>query len=371
MANIPVPSIDGASNGADTFTGSAAGQDGLYGVYWQGGNGNIYVQGNNGQIVNAGNSLGASSSLYRQVADPNAPVASTGNGSGTTTASTSGSGTPDYGALENAYNAQFDNAMNGLNQQKDLAGQISQAGQNQVNQSYGIQSGGLDQQLAQGNANLDLAQNKLDTYKSNGIRDLGSEMRQAVQSYGNQLGVAGAGDSSAVALANYGLSKQGNRAMGDLNTSADQQQTGLNLQRTTITQSFDQNKKLLDDWKSQQIQNIVNNYASQLQQIQSQVGSAQSQRAIDLAYIGKGQAANQALSQLSTLQQSYGSNLSQLQNAYGQLQAPSTTVAGYNDQFTVNPLTSDQVSANSLANNTASTTFTPTAIKLKSDDTST
>ena len=305
----------------------------------------------------------AQSWATNQVNGANKTPGATGTGIGTS----GGYQPPDYTALANAYNGQFDNSIGNLNHQQQLAQQIGQSGQNQVNQSYGIQEGGLEQQLAQGNSGLDLAQQKLDTYKSNGLRDLGSEMRQSVQSYGNQLGVNGAGDSSAVGLANFGLSQQANRAANDINTSAGQQQTGLNQQRSNIQTGFDQNKKMLDDWKSQQIQNITNNYATQLQQIQSQIGSGQSQRAVDLAYIGKGQAANQALSQLQSLEQQYGNYNNQLQQTYGDIKAPTAQIQGYDQQFQVNPLSTQQLSASNLSNTQTMTdpsSYTP--IKLKS-----
>lgn len=269
---------------------------------------------------------------------------------------------PDYATLQNAYSQNFDSEINNLHNSQNLAQQVSNQGQNQVNQSYGVQKSGIDQQLAQGHANLDLAQQQLDTSKSRGLRDLGNQMRMMINSYGNQAGVMGAGDSSAMPMLSMALTNEANRNRGDLLQNVSQQQSGINLQGSQLDDNYQQQVKMLDDWKSQQLSSIVNNYASQLQQIQQQTAGLEGQKAIDLAYIGQGQAANEALQKLQALEAGYNANTNQLQTAYGQLQAPTTDISKYSQQFQVNPVDAGQIQKLNFQNNAAG--YTPDNIPI-------
>jgi hypothetical protein len=268
---------------------------------------------------------------------------------------------PDTASLANAYGAQFDAQTQAIQNAMNLAQQVANSGQSRVDQSYGVQQGGLQQQLQMGNANLDQSQNQLDLAKSNSLRDLGNNLRLASQSYANQAGTMGAGDSSAMDVLNYALSNQGNRQRNDVLQNAGQQQTGLNLQRSQLQGTYDQNQKMLDDWHANEMQAIVNQYATQEQQFQQALANAQGQKAIDLAYIGKGQAANSAIQQLQNLQATYNANTNQLQNAYSNIQAPDASLgAGLTNAYNVQPISAGQLTTQNLSNNQAS--FSPTDI---------
>lgn len=300
----------------------------------------------------------------------NAPTSSGGNGGGGGGYSRYASSGPDYTALANAYNAQFDAQTQGLQNSMNLNQQIANTGKTRLESSYGVQKGGLDQQLAFGNSNLDLSQNKLDLSKANSLRDLGNQLRLASQGYSNQAGIMGAGDSSAMSVLNYALSNQGNRMSNDINQNVAQQQTGLNLQRSQLKGSYDQNVKMLDDWHANQLQAIINQYATIQQQLQQSLTNAKGQKAIDLAYIGKGQAANQAIQQMQSLQATYNANLNQLQSSYSNMSAPNAALG--NDltrEYNVTPIDAGSIKAASLQNNQAGYTPTYTNAGLRKTDT--
>jgi hypothetical protein len=288
------------------------------------------------------------------------PAAS--NTTANTTGSTGGGTTggyrpPDYTALANAYLAQFGAQDQGLQNSQNLNQQVANSGQSRLQDSYNVQKGGLDQQLAFGNTNLDQSQKQLDITKANSIRDLGNQLRLSQQGLSNQAGVNGAGDSSAADVINYALGQQGNREASDISQNVTQQQTGLNLQRNQLTGSYEQNKNMLDDWHATQLQSIINTYAQTAQQLEQARTSAQGQKAVDLAYIGKGQAANQAITDMQALQASYNSNLNQLQTAYNNVQAPTAAIgAGLTSAYNVNPIDVNNLSSSSLAANTAQPT---------------
>lgn len=259
--------------------------------------------------------------------------------------------------LGQAYDQQigaFQNQLNQLPTYQDLSNNI-------INGDYSTQKGGLDSQYATGQANQQLAQNALDTSQANSVRDLGSQLRGALAGYNNQLGVQGAGNSSAAQMIGYALQQQGNTGMNDLNTQYNQQQQGLNVAGSALDTQYQQNVKALDQWKNDNLQQIAMSYAQQAQQIANSMQGASVSKAYALQNAGSA-AAQQALDQMKSLESQYGNAATQLQQSYQQASAPTADISQYANAFSTSPLSTQQIQATNLANNQQNTDTTASNI---------
>lgn len=284
-----------------------------------------------------------------------------GGNPGVLAASTGGGGMSSN-QLADILGPSYDSAYSQLQGQMNAIPLAEAHATGDINNQYQGQANQLQDQFTQGGANLDLSQQALNTQKAQSLRDLGSTLRQQFNSYNNQLGVMGAGNSSAANLLGYALSQQANVGRGDIGTQYGLQQTGINQQRTGLQSNFNDQMTNLQAWKQQQLDSIAQSFAQTQQQIQSQMANTLGDKARFLALYAQNQAAaQQAIQQLQQIQGQYGTAVDQLQKSYGQVQAgPHAIDAQFMQGYNVQPFTPEQLQGLSFQNNQAPNSTTST-----------
>ena len=269
-----------------------------------------------------------------------------------TTNNTGGTGTG--GALSTAagqgiYDA-FQHQIGGLQDQYNSIPTYSNLDAANVNKDVDLQRAGFDQQYNYGQAQHQSGQQALDTGHLNGVRDLGDQLRGALSGYQNQLGVQGAGNSSAAGLLSYALQQQGNKGMNDLNTQYNQQQGNLNAAGSNMDAQYQQNVKLLEQFKFENLSKIATTYSQQSQQIRAAMDGAGTQEQLYLQNQNQ-TLAQQALQSMQALEGQVGNAHDQIVKAYANVQRPNTDMSQYANSFQVSPLSTQQIQSTSLANN--------------------
>lgn len=348
----------GLIGGADQVVGHIVGSPGLV----QGGqnitnpNVNLLGAANPSQTTGFG-------PLASGLTSPNHPVqgASTPQPSSAPSyaAAQTGTGTnaTDFASL---FQPLYDAQIGGLQNQLNALPSYQNADVAQVQNTYNPQATALQQQNTEGGANLDLAQGQLDTSRSEGLRNLGNSLRGALNGYQNQIGVMGAGNSSASPLIGYALSQEGNRQTSDLNTGYDQQQTGLNQQRTNLGASFQNQMDTLNAYKQQSLSQIAEKYSQQQAALQQQIAQTGGEEARYLAMYGSTALAQQAVAQLQGLESQYSDQVGQLNSHFQQVAAPQTDLSQYTNPYQINAVTPDQLAPLTFGAN-QDTTAAPTA----------
>ena len=266
-----------------------------------------------------------------------------------TTTSNNNTGATSTPAGQGIYDA-FQHQIGGLQDQYNSIDNYQDRSGNIVRGDVDVQKSGLDQQYNNAQAQHQSAQQSLDTNHLNGVRDLGDQLRGTLSGYQNQLGVQGAGNSSAAGMLGYALQQQGNKGMNDLNTQYNQQQGNLNVAGSNMDAQYQQNVKALEQFKTDNLQQIAISYSQQRQQImQAMEGASTSQQ----LYLGQqNQAlAQQALQNMHALEGQVGNAQAQIDHSYSVAQRPNTDMSQYANSFQVNPLSTQQIQSTSLANN--------------------
>lgn len=284
-------------------------------------------------------------------ADNNYPTSPTG------TLAPTGTSSPDYSAFKGLYDTEIGNLQN----QYNALPAYQHAAAANIGLQYTPQYNTLQTQHAGGLANLDLAQSQLDTSRSQGLRNLGNSLRSALNGYQNQIGVMGAGNSSAAPMIGYALSQQGNREMGDMNTQYNQQQTGINQQRDDLEAGYKNQLDSLNAWKQANLNQIAQQYAQQQSYLQNQIMGAQGDEARYLALYGQTALANQTIQQMKDLENQYSNQVGQLNSHFQQVSAPVADISKYSGPYNIQAITPGQLTPLSFAAN-QDTSSAPSAI---------
>lgn len=272
-------------------------------------------------------------------------------------------------AAASAFKGLYDTEIGNLQGQYNALPAYQQAAAGNIQMQYDPQYNTLQTQHTSGLANLDLAQNQLDTSRSQGLRNLGNSLRGALNGYQNQIGVMGAGNSSAAPLIGYALSQQGNRQTADMNTNYNQQQTGINQQHNDLEANFKNQLDGLNAWKESNLNQIAQQYAQSQAQLQQSILGAQGDEARYLAMYGQTALANQTIAQMQALENQYKDQVGQLNNHFQQVNAPIADVSKYAGPYQISQITPDQLSPlNFSANAVNSDAPTSTASLLKRPD---
>lgn len=297
------------------------------------------------------NSIQPAPATSSNLSSPTGNQSTTNNTGGT---NTNGTGT---GYAPNVLSGLYDQQIGQLqNYANNAIPQYQTLDQNIINQGYDTQKTNLDAQHQLGQANFQHAQDQLDTQRANSLRDLGNQLRGMYNSYSNQIGTMGAGNSSAVPLISYALQQQGNTSTNDLNTQFNQQQTGLNLQDQGLETNYQGQLKSLDNWKNTNLQQIAENYAKQLDQLHQQIMQAQGDKARFLSLYGTQALADQALAQMQALNKQYTDQVDSIHGQFQGLQAPNADISQYTSGFNVSPFSPQQLQGLSLPANQVETT---------------
>ena len=248
-----------------------------------------------------------------------------------------GAAAPPTGAL---LGQAYDQQLQGLRGQYDSIPVYRDVAANDIYKGYNDQNKQLTDQYGTGQQNQQLAQQHLEMSRSNGVRDLGDQLRQSLNGYQMQLGTMGAGNSSAAGLLAYGLQQQGNKGMNDLNQQYNNQQEGLNVAGKNLNDGYQNSVKNLVDWRDSQLHSIASTYASQQGVIQSQMDGS----LISKAYaMQQNQAlAQQTLDQMRSLDAQHGTTLQQLNDHFASVKSDNHDIGQYVNGFNQNPALTTQ-----------------------------
>jgi len=203
-------------------------------------------------------------------------------------------------ALRNSVNTQYDQVFAVLD---EMAGRIPQqraereanlanlynAQQNEINTAMQGSLGALDASRANVKAN-----------QVQSVRDLQDNLRKMLQAANIQLGIGGAGDSSAANMYAYALSKQAGRGSADISNQASRQYAAIDAQAQQIRATADDQLAKLETWKATNLDNIVVDTQNRLDNIQAQKANATGQRAAALTSAEQS-IINNALTQLQKI----------------------------------------------------------------------
>lgn len=200
--------------------------------------------------------------------------------------STSGGSNPSYDALNairDVFNNRYNEIYSALDQYAGLIPQYRQEREQSVNNLYGAQQNEINTAMQGSLGALDTSRQNVATNQARSIRDLQENMRNMLQAGNIQLGIGGAGDSSAANMYAYALSKQAGRSSADISNQASSQYGQIDAQAQQIRAVADDNLAKLSTWKADNLNNVLNWAQEQLGQIQQQKITATGQKAAALA----------------------------------------------------------------------------------------
>lgn len=170
------------------------------------------------------------------------------------------------------FTQQVDNAQNEyLSKLDELAGLLPGQAQGQrdfVNEQYGLQSQGISDAEKSNLAKIDTSRNAATQRKSVTLRDIASDLTNALQAGNIFLGNLGASDSSAVGRMGGAMAKAANKRTTDVNTQWSDAMSQLDQKEIEIQQVAQEQVRELDMWKSSALQQIQGWLDQQMQQVQ-------------------------------------------------------------------------------------------------------
>jgi hypothetical protein len=180
-------------------------------------------------------------------------------------------------------NKAYDVKQAGFQDQLNTLDPMESAANLQIANQYTNRSNDLQSGLATGQRNLNYATDQVQTSKARSLDDLSRQIQQMHMGYNSQLGAMGAGDSSAAGLINQALSGQASRNRGDVLQNSSGQLTQIGMQKDDLQNSFDSQRKALDDWKQSTLSDLMTNFAQQRAQLRSAMSDADLNRQQQLA----------------------------------------------------------------------------------------
>jgi hypothetical protein len=154
---------------------------------------------------------------------------------------------------------------------------MNTAYQNQADVIGRGQQAGLEQAAA--------SQGQIKQNQATSLRDLALNLSSAVNAFGQRLGQAGAGDSSAANMANYAYSKIANRNTADVMNQVRQQLADVETVKQNIVRDAQDKLSALEIWKSNQtnvIAGYVNSLRDYINQARAQGKQALGQNEVDM-----------------------------------------------------------------------------------------
>lgn len=213
------------------------------------------------------------------------------------------SAAPNYSAqASSAYNQ----AIADLQAQIDKLNQREAATKGIAEDYYNTNKGTIQSGLNQGQANLSRSREKVDLNKSQSLRDLAQNIRNAYQSNQIQLGVGGAGDSSAQNMLKFALGRLQTQNRGAILNQTGEQYKDIDLKAQQLQQDFNDKIALLDQWKRQRIFEIADKFQTERDYLNQQKTAASRAMA--------SQSAQNALAALKQVDTAHQSAVGQVQN---------------------------------------------------------
>lgn len=220
------------------------------------------------------------------------------------------------GSSSNYYNQTIAD----LNSQIDKLNQREGATKGIAEDYYNTNKGTIQSGYDQGQTNLARSREKVDLNKSQSLRDLAQNIRNAYQSNQIQLGVGGAGDSSAQNMLKFALGRLQTQSRGGILNQTNEQYKDINLKADALQRDFNDKMAQLDQWKRQRIFEIADKFQTERDYLSQQKTAA--------ARAMANQSAQNALAALKQVDTTHQSAVGQVQNDFAQLAQNFATNAG-------------------------------------------
>ena len=274
----------------------------------------------------------------------------------------SGGGIDANQAAINAARGAFNNAYAPLFAQLDaMAGLIPQQQQQReqgIQNMYGSQVGEIQGARDSAMAGLDVSKQQVAQRQAKSVRDLQENMRNLLQAGNIQLGVGGAGDSSAKDMLSFALSKAAGRSGADISNQAQAMYTDIDMQGNQIKATYDDNLAKLATWRDTNLSEVTKWAQEMLMNIESQKATAKGQQAAALA-ANETNIINNALSRLQQIDDQVSSWNKGIQewalNRMAQIDDAKAKISGYG-KYTPGQITAQELQGlgdfSTITNNT-------------------
>lgn len=265
-------------------------------------------------------------------------------------------------AAINAARGAFNNAYAPLFAQLDaMAGLIPQQQQQReqgIQNMYGSQVGEIQGARDSAMAGLDVSKQQVAQRQAKSVRDLQENMRNLLQAGNIQLGVGGAGDSSAKDMLSFALSKAAGRSGADISNQAQAMYTDIDMQGNQIKATYDDNLAKLATWRDTNLSEVTKWAQDMLMNIESQKVNARGQQAQALA-ANETNIINNALSRLQQIDDQVSSWNKGIQewalNRMAQIDDAKAKISGYG-KYTPGQITAQELQGlgdfSTITNNT-------------------
>lgn len=154
-----------------------------------------------------------------------------------------------------------------------------------MNTAYQNQAGVIGRGQQAGLEQAAASQGQIKQNQATSLRDLALNLSSAVNAFGQRLGQAGAGDSSAANMANYAYSKIANRNTADVMNQVRQQLADVETVKQNIVRDAQDKLSALETWKANQtnvIAEYVNSLRDYINQARAQGKQALGQNEVDM-----------------------------------------------------------------------------------------
>lgn len=203
-----------------------------------------------------------------------------GQGSG----GSGGNGMSDaLAGIKNVYSNAYNEVFSALDRFAGLIPQYKQEREQGVNNLYGTQLNEINTNMQGSLGALEGSRQNVAMKQAQAVRDLQENLRNMLQAGNIQLGVGGAGDSSASKMLGYALSKQAARGSADISNQAMSQYGQIDAQAQQIRATADDQKTKLDTWKADNLNQVITWAQGMLGDIEAQKINATGQKAQALA----------------------------------------------------------------------------------------
>lgn len=223
-----------------------------------------------------------------------------------------GSSYDPYAQIRNDISSGWDSYISSLDQQlSSLSDQRkAQEGTAQSQLNQGVNT--LDLQKTQGDTALAKQRTEAETNQAKTLKDLSANIKNAFLAGNVYLGSRGAGDSSAANQYSYALTKMGTQQRSDVMQNTADIINDIAGRETDLMNIYNTEKNNLQESYNQQVNQIAQWFASAQQSIQQQKAQGALGKSQDLASLSR-DILNQAMSQLSTIQQQAANRQSMLE----------------------------------------------------------
>ncbi len=216
-------------------------------------------------------------------------------------------------ASRNAFNSAYDPVYQQLDSMIGNVPSYQANREQQVNDLYGSQQNEITGARNNSISALDASRTNVATKQAQSVRDLQENMRNMLQAGNIQLGIGGAGDSSAANMYAYALSKQAGRNSADISNQASSQYAAIDSQGQQIRAVADDNLAKLGTWKVTSLNSVKQWAQDQISSLESMKLNATAEKAKALA-ANQVNVINQALSNLQQIDSQYTTWQSNLNN---------------------------------------------------------